>query len=171
MTAPPDNAEIAREIDPVRREILAAIQRILLGQPKQVAAGSYTISDLAVEAQMGRHHLYQKYHDLKDRFEYLRDKADQPSKRELQLQQALNKKMSEVKGLRTAKQDARRAAEDWKALTELLARAINVLQEELHQEQLKSERLTRRLQTLEHRAGHSSPVVLIHKRPVDEPDS
>lgn len=161
---PPSNAEIIGEKNQARAKILSAMQRILLGHPRVVQPGSTSISHLAEEAGIGRHHLYQGSADLRHRFEYLRDRHIQPTEKELNLQASLDQSTSEVGRLRVLQSKTRREAEDWKALTELLARAINTLQEELHQEQIKATRLTRRIRRLEEKYDVPSPVILMHRR-------
>ncbi|MEO5316873.1 hypothetical protein PV772_22610, partial [Pseudarthrobacter sp. CC12] len=129
-TSIPDNAEIENEDESSRQAILAAMQRILLGQPRWVDVGATSISDLAREAQVGRHVLYRAT-DLKDRFAYLRDKAHQPTPSEVQLHGQITKLKSEATSLRELQSRTHERAENWKALCTTLERAINVLQEEL----------------------------------------
>lgn len=168
---PPSNSEIEREKDSTRREILAAMQRILLGHPKYVPPGANSVSHLAQEAKLGRHHLYQKHPDLRYRYEYLRERRGQPTEKETELQLLLDRTKSEIKKIRGLQSRTRQEANDWKALTELLARAINTLQEGLHQEQIKAGRLARRLGKLEDQEGHSSTVVLLHRQSSVETES
>jgi chromosome segregation ATPase len=147
-TAPeiPTNTEIAAEKDVVRRAILSAIQRILLGQPKSVPTGATSISHLALEANVGRHNLYQSHSDLRDRYEYLRDSAHKPTFQESRLQSELDAAKAEIKRLIELQSRTVRRAENWQALTETLERAVNVLQEEFRLEQLKSRRLRMKLE-------------------------
>lgn len=168
--APPSNAEIQGEKDPIRRDILAAMQRILLGCPRHVPPGSTSVSHLAQEAQIGRHHLYQSHPDLRDRYSYLCDRADRPTEKEAALRAALDRTKTELTRMRELQTRTRQQASDWRALTEVLARAINVLQEELHQEQIKAERLADRLGRIEKQPAPSSPVVLLHRRQRREPE-
>lgn len=159
----PDNVEIENEDESSRRAILAAMQRILLGQPQRVAVGATSISDLAREAQVGRHVLYRSP-DLKDRFAYLRDKAHQPTAAEVHLHEQIAKLKSEATSLRELQSRTHERAESWKALCTTLERAINVLQEELRQEQIKTERLTRRLNGLKAETG-PAPIIPLRPRP------
>lgn len=159
----PDNAEIENEDESSRRAILAAMQRILLGQPQRVPVGATTISDLAREAQLGRHVLYRSL-DLKDRFAYLRDAAHPPTASEVQLHEHIAKLKSEAASLRELQSRTHERAENWKALCATLERAINVLQEELRQEQIKTVRLTHRLDNLKEEAG-SAPVIPLRPHP------
>lgn len=166
----PDNAEIENENDSSRRAILAAMQRIILGQPKRVPVGATSISDLAREAQVGRHVLYRSL-DLKDRFAYLCDTVHQPTAPELQLHEQIAKLKSEVTGLRQLQSRTHDRAESWKALCTTLERATNVLQEELRLEQIKSERLARRLNDLkpESESGSAPHCALSHVHNTPEP--
>lgn len=144
-TTMPSNKELTAETDPVRRAILGAIQRLLLGQPRHVRPGASSLSDLAREAEVARHHLYQTHPDLKARFEYLRDRAQTPTQVEAALNEALAKAKREITYLDQLQMRTRTESLNWKGLCEILQRAVNVLQEELRQEQLKAERLSRRL--------------------------
>ena len=126
-------------------------------------ASATSISDLAREAQLGRHVLYRAT-DLKYRFAYLRDKAHQPTASEVQLHDQIAKLKSEATSLRELQSRTHERAKNWKALCTTLERAINVLQEELRQEQIKSERLTRRLHNLKEESG-SAPVIPLRPRP------
>lgn len=164
-TAPPSNAEIEREQDPTRKAILAAIQRLLLGQPKHVPPGAGSLSVLAREAKVGRHHLYQGHMDLRDRYEYLRDRADAPTEKEADLQRLLDRSKSEVVRILRLQAKTKSEADNWKALSELMARAVNVLQEELHEEQIRAGRLAKRLRKLQEEVEQAPSVVLMRRRP------
>lgn len=155
----PTNSEVEGEDDPTRKEILAAIQRILAGHPRIIAPGAYSISDLAREAGQGRHHLYQDSSDLRHRYEYLRDRANEPTQREVALQRKLDRTEAELVRMEALQTQTRQNAKDWKELAELLARAINTLEEELRQEQVTTSRLARKVRRLEEQLGHSpSPM-------------
>jgi chromosome segregation ATPase len=159
----PSNDEIHRESNPIRKAILSAIQRILLGHPKKSPLGASSISDLAREADIGRHYLYQES-DLKERFEFLRDNSQQVSATETRLLAEVSKLKDEVKRLTELQSRTYKASGDWKELTYTLERALNVLQEELRQEQIKSERLSLRLHDRADRAAAAS-VIPIRNRP------
>jgi AcrR family transcriptional regulator len=159
----PSNDEIRLEVDPVRRAILAGMQRVLLGQPKAVSVGATSFSDLAVEAGIARHHLYQTHPDLKDRFEFLRDRSDAPTLAESNLQKKVTMLQAETERLRDLQERTRDDARNWKALSETFERAINVLQEELRREQTTSSRLSARLARIEGSPGQA-PVVSIRPR-------
>lgn len=163
-TTIPSNAELAAEADPVRRAVLEAIQRLLLGQPRHVRPGACSISDLAREADVARHHLYQTYSDLRARFEYLRDRAQTPTQVETALNEALVKAKQEIMRLEQLQTRTRAESLNWKGLCELLQRAVNVLQEELRQEQLKADRLGRRLAAAA-TTPTGGPVIPIRGRP------
>ncbi|WP_331758052.1 hypothetical protein OG225_42035 (plasmid) [Nocardia sp. NBC_01377] len=59
---------LAGETDPVRRDIIAAINRLLAGTPRR-SRGRLNISQLAVEADVKRWRLTHQHTDLKDRFQ------------------------------------------------------------------------------------------------------
>ncbi len=160
----PSNRELGDEKDPSRRALLAAMQRMLLGHPKHVQVGALSISDLAKEAQVGRHELYQRSPDLRDRFVYLRDRAHSPSAAEVKLERELLELRTEIIGLRQLQARTHERAENWKGLCETLQRGINVLQEELRQEQLTSRRLARRSQE-RHPPDSTGLVLPIRGRP------
>ncbi|MGW3459737.1 hypothetical protein ACWDE9_09115 [Streptomyces olivaceoviridis] len=56
------------EYDPVRRDIIAAINRLLAGTPHR-SNGRLNVSQLAIEADVKRWHLTHQHTDLKDRFQ------------------------------------------------------------------------------------------------------
>jgi hypothetical protein len=58
----------APENDPVRTKILAAMDRLLAGTPLR-STGRLSISQLAVEAGVGRWHLTHQHLDLKEQFQ------------------------------------------------------------------------------------------------------
>jgi hypothetical protein len=64
MTAAPFD----HETDPVRRAIIAAMNRLLTGTP-QCSNGRLNISQLAIEANVKRWHLTHQHPDLKDLFQ------------------------------------------------------------------------------------------------------
>lgn len=128
----PDNEEIENDDNSSRRSILAAMQRILLGQPKWAPIGATSISDLAREAQIGRHELYRSL-NIKDRFAFIRNTAHQPTASEVQHHAQIAKLKSEATDLRQFQPRTHQRTESWKALCTTLERVINVLQEELRQ--------------------------------------
>lgn len=158
----PSNTEIDGESDPTRKKILGAMQRILGGYPKHVPPTATSVAQLAKEAGVGRHNLYQAHADLRERFEYLRDKAQQPTEKEAELRELLDRAKTEIVRLQSLQSDASKSARNWKGLSELLARAINSLQEELHKEQIKARRLAKRIEKLETATGGHS-VLLLHR--------
>ncbi|MFD7627545.1 hypothetical protein ACFV7Q_16150 [Streptomyces sp. NPDC059851] len=56
------------ETDPVRRDILAAMNRLFAGTPAR-SAGRLNVSQLAAEAGLKRWHLTHQHPDLKDLFQ------------------------------------------------------------------------------------------------------
>ena len=156
--AMPTKDEIAAESDTVRRSILEAMRRILTGQPLRIRPGAASISQLALEAGVGRHHLYQRYPDLRARYERLRDGVDQRTSHEIELQRRLDKGQAEIRRLTELQARTWSDAQQWKGLVDTLQRAINVLQEELRSEQIRSQRLERRL-AKRHAQESATPVV------------
>ncbi|MCY0927897.1 hypothetical protein OTB20_17085 [Streptomyces sp. H27-H1] len=63
------------EPDPVRRAILAAMNRLFAGTPQR-SAGRLNVSQLAVEADVKRWHLTHQHSDLKDLFQSEAAKAE-----------------------------------------------------------------------------------------------
>ena len=57
------------DADPVRRSILAAVDRLLTGAPIRSTSGRLSISQLAVEAGIERWRLTHQHTDLKDQFQ------------------------------------------------------------------------------------------------------
>ncbi|WP_157437802.1 DUF5930 domain-containing protein [Actinoplanes subtropicus] len=131
---------------------------MLLGQPKSVPVGSLTVKDLAAEAQIGRFHLYQKHPDLRDRFEFLRDRANRPSEKEAQLGARIEEFKAEIDRLRKSLSETALERDNWKALAEMAVRATAVLQEETVQAQRRAERLARRLERATSAATPSTVV-------------
>jgi predicted RNase H-like nuclease (RuvC/YqgF family) len=163
-TSVPSSTEIAGERNPTRKDILGAMQRILAGYPRHVPPGAASVVNLATEARIGRHHLYQAHSDLRERFEYLRDKAQQMTEKEAELSETLNRTKLEFAKLQALQSTTLKSARDWKALSQLLARAINTLQEELHKEQTKTRRLEKRLGKLEAMVAPPSSVIPMQRR-------
>lgn len=58
----------AHETDPVRKRIIAAMQRLTAGQPLR-STGRMSVSQLAVEADLPRWHLTHQHVDLKELFQ------------------------------------------------------------------------------------------------------
>jgi hypothetical protein len=143
--APPTNREITREKDPVRKAILSAMQRILSGYPKRVLPGATSISDLAAESETGRHHLYQSHPDLRERFEYLRDLADQPTQREADALAKLETAKTEIAQLKELQARTRAEATELQGRFEISLRVIVELQEQSRSESIKADRLERKL--------------------------
>jgi hypothetical protein len=168
MTSPsaatvPTNEEIAGELNADRREILHAIQRLILGQPRHVRVGDMSIISLAREAGVGRHHLYQAHSDLKDRYEFLCEHSHKLSVAEIESQTIVTSLRLEIRRLQDLQSRTQEGAEKWKNLAETLARAVNVLQEELRQEQIRSQRLKSRLDVV--LEGRGDTVIPIRPRP------
>jgi hypothetical protein len=162
----PTDGEIAQEPDEVRRAILSAMQRILTGTPRKVRPGSDSVLQLAVEAGVGRHHLYRRDPDLRLRFERVRDASERRTDPEMRIQIRLDDAQEEIRRLTALQSKTRAEALQWKGLVDLLQRAINVLQEELRSEQIKSGRLQKRLERASD-VNLEASVVPIRPRPVE----
>lgn len=143
ISARPTNAEIRQEQDPTRRAILAAMIRLLDSMPTRVPAGALTVRHLAAEANVGRHHLYQSCRDLRDRFQAL--SAGHTGIDVEEAREKVARAQSQVARLKALQKRTYDEMRMWKATCGVFERAINVLQEELRQEQLKSERLKRKV--------------------------
>jgi hypothetical protein len=81
MTAVP----LGHETDPIRRAIIAAVNRLLAGTPHR-SNGRLNVSQLAIEADVKRWHLTHQHPDLKDLFQA--QVAEQESKRATHLRSA-----------------------------------------------------------------------------------
>lgn len=63
------------ETDPVRRDIIAAINRLFAGTPHR-SAGRLNVTQLAIEADVKRWYLTHQHTDLKDQFQVEVARAD-----------------------------------------------------------------------------------------------
>ncbi|TBO58589.1 hypothetical protein EYS09_16635 [Streptomyces kasugaensis] len=63
-----DSPTTAPETDPVRKSILAAMDRMLSGSPKR-STGRLSVSQLAIEADVRRWQLTHRHTDLRDLFQ------------------------------------------------------------------------------------------------------
>jgi DNA invertase Pin-like site-specific DNA recombinase len=100
---------------------MAAMMRVLSGQPKLAEPGDLTITAVATEAQLKRHHLTHKHTDLKDLFYRLRDQHGNPASEHKAATAA------EAADLKSKLAEAREDARKWKSTAQTFARAINVL--------------------------------------------
>ena len=139
----PTDAEVAGEHDRTRRAILAAMQRMLSGCPIRVDPGSLSVVQLAVEAGIGRHHLYRRDPDLRVRFERLAGEVERIDRPHASRQE-LDDVRAEVERLESLQRRTRDEALQWRGVAELLQRAVNVLQEDLRAERVRYERLEKR---------------------------
>lgn len=101
--------------------LLAAMVRVLSGRPTVATPGDLTITAVALEAQLKRHHLTHKHTDLKDLFYQLRDNHANPV-----IQQAADA-VAEVAELKKKLARAQDDTRKWKSTAHTFARAINVL--------------------------------------------
>ena len=58
----------AAETDPIRKKIIAAMDRLLAGKPRR-STGRLNVSQLAIEAAVPRWHLTHQHVDLKEMFQ------------------------------------------------------------------------------------------------------
>jgi hypothetical protein len=102
-------------------EILAAMVRVLSGNPTVATPGDLTVTAVVAEAQVKRHLLTHKHTELKDLFYQLRDSCNNPV-----LAQA-EKVTAEHAELKNKLTEARKEAHDWRTTAQTFARAIHVL--------------------------------------------
>jgi len=157
----PTPEEIRKESDPGRRAVMEAIVRIIEERPIVVARGKRTFTHLALEAGVSRHVLYQKYPDLRDWFEYLRDHASKPSAVEEQLASDLEDLRAKLQMSEELASKHFEAMHQWKGLAELLIRAVNVLEAEKRDAELRAERLQVRLDRFTDTRDSSASAVVI----------
>ena len=101
--------------------LLAAMVRVLSGTPATARPGNLTITAVATEAGLKRHHLTHKHTELKELFYQLRDNHANPVKDHAA---SLTEQVSDLKQKLADAHDQRRK---WKATAETYARAINIL--------------------------------------------
>jgi hypothetical protein len=101
--------------------LLAAMVRVLSGRPTVATPGDLTITAVALEAQLKRHHLTHKHTDVKDLFYQLRDNHANPV-----IQQAADA-AAEVAELKKKLARAQDDTRKWRSTAHTFARAINVL--------------------------------------------
>lgn len=69
----------ATETDPIRKKILAAMDRLMAGKPLR-SSGRLNVSQLAVEAGVARWHLTHQHVDLKEMFQaHVRNEGTTPA--------------------------------------------------------------------------------------------
>lgn len=107
-------------------KLLAAMVKVLSGRPILATPGDLTITAVAVEAQLKRHHLTHKHTDLKDLFYQLRDHHANP------MTQQAAAATAEIKQLKKKLAEAHDDTRKWKTTAHTFARAINVLTLENH---------------------------------------
>lgn len=111
----------ASDSDTTVTRLLGAMVRVLSGRPTHATPGDLTITAVATEAQLNRHHLTHKHTDLKDLFYQLRDSHANPV-----IAQA-EEVAAEIAGLKEKLAKAHEETRHWKATAHTFARAINVL--------------------------------------------
>ena len=98
---------LPQETDPIRRNIVDAIRRMLAGTPSRVEPGNRSVGALATEAGVTRNDLYRAHADLRDLFERLKKEYDTPNPREAALI-AKNWKVREERDALQSRYDAAR---------------------------------------------------------------
>lgn len=101
--------------------LLAAMVKVLSGRPTLATPGDLTITAVAFEAQLKRHHLTHKHTDLKDLFYQLRDNHANP------VTQQAAAATAEINELKDKLAQAHKDMCNWKATAHTFARTINVL--------------------------------------------
>ncbi|MCM8551602.1 hypothetical protein [Streptomyces sp. STCH 565 A] len=107
------------ESDAVRREIIAAINRLLAGTPHR-SNGRLNVTQLAVEADVKRWHLTHQHTDLKDQFQAEVARAE--AKRAAAVEQA-----DEYAELKRENAELRKHCRHLEARLEIYATALNQL--------------------------------------------
>lgn len=141
----PTASEIQREPNQNRKDIMGAIQRIVAGQPRHIEPGDHRIVSLAKEAGVDRQRLYKEHSDLRDRFVFLVEHADQPTAQESELLDQIAALRSRLAEQERIKSDSNESRDKWKAMATALSHAVATLQAELRAERERSARLSRRL--------------------------
>ncbi|RIR15176.1 hypothetical protein [Mycobacteroides abscessus] len=119
--AEPDDAIAPDGSREVVTRLLAAMVRVLSGQPTTATPGDLTITAVAIESGLKRHHLTHKHVDLKDLFYQLRDHHQNPVKHDA------DQLRTEIDDLKRRLTEANAQRRKWKATAEAYARAIHLL--------------------------------------------
>ncbi|MET7774136.1 hypothetical protein [Nocardia sp. NPDC005366] len=105
------------ETDPARKKIIAAMDRLLDGTPLR-SSGRLSISQLAIEADLGRWRLTHQHLDLKEQFQ-ARVKANEKA--------ASTTELSDYEALRAKHADLRAHCAELEQRLQLYAGVINLL--------------------------------------------
>ncbi|MHA0286569.1 hypothetical protein ACXYX3_08965 [Mycobacterium sp. C3-094] len=119
--AEPDGANAPDASGEVVARLLAAMVRVLSGRPVIATPGDLTITAVAIESGLKRHHLTHKHVELKDLFYQLRDHHQNPVKHDADQLRA------EIEDLKRRLTEANAQRRKWKATAEAYARAIHIL--------------------------------------------
>lgn len=117
----PDDAIAPDTSGEVVARLMAAMVRVLSGRPVNATPGDLTITAVAIESGLKRHHLTHKHVDLKDLFYRLRDHHQNPVKHDAE------QLRTEVEDLKRRLTEANAQRRKWKATAEAYARAIHLL--------------------------------------------
>jgi len=165
---------LPQETDPIRRNIVDAIRRMLAGTPSRVEPGNRSVGALATEAGVTRNDLYRAHADLRDLFERLKKEHDTPNPREAALI-AKNWKVREERDALQSRYDAAREERaQWKLAAEALARAVQVeqvkranVEEQVRIANLREQRLLDQIEQLkqENQRLQEANATVTHLRP------
>lgn len=161
----PSQKEIQTEADPIRRAILAAIVRVLEQRPLRARPGDASVLAVSQEADVKRHWLNGRHRDLRDRFVFLRDRADELTSLEVSLTAQLELANSELERLKSRVRDLTEDRDNWRATGEIFLRAMNVQEREIDKRQVENARLTRDLERLRDSGSHDELSERRHRRP------
>ena len=164
MSDLPSRMEIQSEDDPIRKEILEAIVRVLEERPLRAQPGDMSILALSQEADVKRHWLNGRHMDLRERFVFLRDRADDLTALEASLSAQLEVIQGELTLAKERVRDLTEERDNWKSAAEVFLRAMNVQERDLDRLQTEVDRLSRRLQKATE--GQDELAVQRHRRPL-----
>lgn len=119
--AEPDDAIAPDAYGEVVARLMAAMVRVLSGRPVNATPGDLTITAVAIESGLKRHHLTHKHVDLKDLFYQLRDHHQNPVKDDAE------QLRTEIVDLKRRLIEANAQRRKWKAIAEAYARSIHLL--------------------------------------------
>lgn len=163
----PTQADIQAEPDPDRRAIMSAMVRLLNDRPlnPKVPIGSLSTKNLALEAKVHRPYLYddKMYSDLRETFEFLRDRRHEPTSTELELQAKLDTAQTAIERLGTQVESLTAERDRLKQANNVSARIINAQEVNLAGQLEEKQRLSERLRKAT--AVSDELAAQRHKRP------
>lgn len=165
MSDLPTRKEIQSEGDPTRKAILEAIVRVVEERPLRAQPGDMSILALSKEADVKRHWLNGRHKDLRDRFVFLRDRADDLTALEVSLTAQLAAMREEVAEAKQRVRDLTEERDHWKSAAEVFLRAMNVQEREIDKHQVENTRLSRELDRLRTSGAPDELSERRHRRP------